>query len=40
MGRESNKGRARRFRAGYFERYLVGKGVGIGCGDDPVLRIV
>lgn len=36
MGHESSKSRERRERDGYFERYLVGRGIDIGCGDDPV----
>jgi SAM-dependent methyltransferase len=36
MGHESTKARARRTREHYFERYLVGVGIDIGCGDDPV----
>lgn len=36
MGRETGKAYARRLRDGYFDRYLVGRGIDIGCGDDPV----
>jgi SAM-dependent methyltransferase len=36
MGRETSKARARRAAEGYFERFLVGHGIDIGCGDDPV----
>lgn len=36
MARESSKALARRKREGYFERFLVGNGIDIGCGDDPV----
>lgn len=34
--KESSKARARRQREGYFDRFLVGEGIDIGCGDDPV----
>lgn len=33
---ESLKARQRRKQEGYFERYLVGRGIDIGCGPDPV----
>jgi SAM-dependent methyltransferase len=36
MGSESGKARERREREGYFQRYLVGDGIDIGCGNDPV----
>ena len=36
MGQESRKALSRRVREGYFEKYLVGDGIDIGCGDDPV----
>lgn len=36
MGSESGKARARRERECYFQRYLVGEGIDIGCGNDPV----
>lgn len=36
MGHESRKARERRIREGYFDRFLVGQGIDIGCGDDPV----
>lgn len=36
MGSETSKARARRLRSGYFHRYLCGKGIDIGCGDDPI----
>jgi SAM-dependent methyltransferase len=36
MGKETSKARGRRLREGYFERFLVGAGIDIGCGDDPV----
>lgn len=36
MGQETSKARARRLREGYFEKYLVGNGIDIGCGDDPI----
>lgn len=36
MGNESSKAHARRLREGYFEQYLAGHGIDIGCGDDPV----
>jgi SAM-dependent methyltransferase len=34
--KESTKSRARRESEGYFTKYLVGRGIDIGCGDDPV----
>ena len=37
MGSESAKARARREQEGYFDRYLVGHGIDIGCGNDPVV---
>lgn len=36
MGKETSKAKERRTGEGYFERYLVGAGIDIGCGDDPV----
>jgi SAM-dependent methyltransferase len=36
MGRETSKAAERRRREGYFQRYLAGRGIDIGCGDDPV----
>ena len=36
VGNESSKAHARRVREGYFERFLVGAGIDVGCGDDPV----
>jgi len=36
MTKESAKARARRVREGYFEKFLVGNGIDIGCGDDPI----
>ncbi len=36
MGQETSKAFARRQGEGYFERVLVGRGIDIGCGDDPV----
>lgn len=36
MGYETSKARPRRERDGYFSRYFVGKGIDIGCLDDPV----
>jgi len=33
---ESEKARERRVREGYFDRFLVGRGIDIGCGSDPV----
>jgi SAM-dependent methyltransferase len=36
MGSESSKSNIRRRREGYFERFLNGCGIDIGCGDDPV----
>lgn len=33
---ETGKARERREREGFFERYMRGRGVDIGCGDDPV----
>ncbi len=39
MGNETSKGYDRRLVAGYFDKYLCGKGVDIGCGKD-ILKIV
>lgn len=36
MATETNKRKPEREREGWFQKYLVGKGVDIGCGDDPV----
>jgi len=36
MGHETSKARARRQAAGYFDRYFTGRGLDIGCGDDPL----
>jgi SAM-dependent methyltransferase len=36
MGHETAKARERREREGYFTRYLIGCGIDIGCGNDPV----
>lgn len=33
---ETSKRHASRQASGWFERYLVGEGIDIGCGDDPV----
>ena len=32
----SSASHARRLREGYFDRYLVGHGVDMGCGEDPI----
>lgn len=39
MSNETSKGYDRRLAAGYFNRYLCGNGVDIGCGKD-ILRII
>ena len=36
MGHETSKARPRRLREGTFDRYLTGRGIDIGCGDDPI----
>ena len=36
MPGETSKRRADRIATGWFEKYLIGKGIDIGCGDDPV----
>lgn len=36
MGKETSKAFSRRAAEGYFEQFLVGRGIDIGCGDDPV----
>lgn len=36
MGHETSKATARRRREGYYDRIFVGKGIDIGCGNDPV----
>jgi SAM-dependent methyltransferase len=33
---ETRKARARRLREGFFEKYIQGKGIDIGCGNDPL----
>ena len=38
MARETSKAYGRRLREGYFERLLVGDGIDIGSGDDPVTK--
>jgi SAM-dependent methyltransferase len=35
MGKETSKAHARRLREGYFQTVFVGRGIDIGCGDDP-----
>jgi len=35
--KETSKARERRVRAGYFHTYLRGRGVDVGCGDDPLV---
>lgn len=39
MSNETRKGYNRRLAAGYFDKYLCGKGIDIGCGKD-ILQIV
>jgi SAM-dependent methyltransferase len=36
MSQETGKARSRRQREGYFDWIFVGRGIDIGCGDDPV----
>lgn len=36
MGRETSKAYPRRLREGYFQTVLDGRGIDVGCGDDPV----
>ena len=36
MGHETSKARSHRLREGYFDRFLKGEGIDIGCGDDPI----
>ena len=36
MGKETSKAYRRRFQDGYFQRVFLGRGIDIGCGDDPV----
>ena len=36
MSKETTKAHRRRLGEGYFTKYLVGEGIDIGCGDDPV----
>jgi SAM-dependent methyltransferase len=33
---ETRKAQSRRRRDGFFERYITGRGIDIGCGDDPI----
>lgn len=37
MANETTKAEARRRREGMYAKYLVGNGIDIGCGDDPIL---
>lgn len=39
MSNETSKGHNRRLAAGYFNEYLCGKGIDIGCGKD-ILKII
>ncbi len=34
---ETRKARNRRIKEGFFDKYCLGKGLDIGCGDDPLL---
>jgi SAM-dependent methyltransferase len=36
MSQETRKARERRIREGYFDKFFVGDGIDIGCGDDPI----
>jgi SAM-dependent methyltransferase len=36
MSKETSKASTRRRREGYFDTVFVGRGIDIGCGDDPV----
>jgi hypothetical protein len=36
MSHKTSKGHSRRQREGYFDRIVVGRGIDIGCGDDPM----
>jgi SAM-dependent methyltransferase len=36
LASETSKARARRVREGFFQRYLIGDGIDIGCGADPI----
>lgn len=36
MGKETSKALARRQREGYFAKYFIGRGLDIGCGEDPL----
>lgn len=36
MGKETSKAYARRMAEGYFQTVFQGRGIDIGCGDDPV----
>lgn len=33
---ETSKARPRRIREGFFDRFITGKGIDVGCGNDPV----
>ena len=37
MGKETSKAYERRLKAGYFDKYLIGHGIDIGCGDDKLV---
>jgi SAM-dependent methyltransferase len=37
---ETSKAHARREREGFFEKYCQGKGIDIGCGDDPIRSLL
>jgi SAM-dependent methyltransferase len=39
-GRETGKAYDRRFAEGFFDKYCQGRGIDIGCGNDPVTPIV
>lgn len=34
--KETSKAHKRRLAEGFYDKYLVGKGIDIGCGDDPI----
>lgn len=34
---ETKKAHGRRLRAGFYDKYLQGNGIDIGCGDDPIV---
>jgi len=36
MGNETTKARPRRAAEGYYSRFFLGRGIDIGCGEDPV----